>query len=80
MGVPVAEYEACGCGVYYAKGSLYTSKGSAGSRLTKALETAAHFSGGVSAPFNYVSMDKKESVKLAKLLKPAKKPKKSKSK
>lgn len=80
VGISVAEYNVCGCGVYYAKGSLYTSKNIADAtdRVTKALETAAHFSGGVCPPFNYVSMRKSESAKLAKLLKPAKKPKKKK--
>lgn len=53
-------FMAIGCGDDYALGSLRTSKyipTSAEWRLQKALEVAAHFSGGVCAPFYVLGME-----------------------
>lgn len=44
-------FDACGCGDAYALGSLLATTGEPKERLQKALETAAHFSAGVRAPF-----------------------------
>jgi len=46
------QYDACGCGTPYALGSLRNSYSlEPRERLQQALETAAHFSAGVCAPF-----------------------------
>lgn len=45
-------FDACGCGESYALGTLACTDGQpAKDRITKALETAAHFSAGVRGPF-----------------------------
>lgn len=53
------KYNACGCGVRYAKGSLYTTKDSEESPekiITLALKAAEYHSSGVSAPFHIESI------------------------
>lgn len=47
-------FDAVGCGAPYALGALRGLKGTPAKRLTAALETSAHFSIGVRAPFNFV--------------------------
>jgi len=52
-------YAACGCGENYALGALYAQEDhntSGYRKLLKALSAAATFSGGVSPPFNILSM------------------------
>ena len=52
------DYEACGCGHAYAKGSLYSTKEfelSPIERLEHALYAADHHSGGIAKPFIYKS-------------------------
>lgn len=52
-------YDACGCGEYYALGSLATNKtGKPEERILKALEVAEKFSGGVRRPFRIVKLEK----------------------
>lgn len=48
---PADQFAAVGCGDNYALGSLLNSIGKPEQRIREALETAAHFSAGVSAPF-----------------------------
>lgn len=49
----LCEYSACGCGEFYAKGSLYSTKQlTAEARVVEALSAAEYFSGGVASPFN----------------------------
>lgn len=51
-------FDAVGCGQQYALGAmkqLESTKLSVQAKLAQALETAAHFSGGVVGPFHYVS-------------------------
>jgi ATP-dependent protease HslVU (ClpYQ) peptidase subunit len=59
VGENLMEYAAVGCGESYALGSLYTTGTHANLkpkwRLEAALEAAAEFSGGVCAPFNFVT-------------------------
>jgi len=63
------KFMAVGCGEELAEGAMFamtqcditypnTPKGI----MTTALEAAAHFSGGVAAPFNFVEMSKKDSI------------------
>lgn len=58
VGENVSGFAAVGCGQPYAYGSLFTTASQDNLkpqwRLEKALETAAHYSGGVAPPFNYV--------------------------
>lgn len=50
-------FDACGCGESYALGSMAMTAGLAPEdRVRKALETAAHFSAGVRAPFVFADM------------------------
>jgi len=58
VGESVDDYDSCGCGESYAFGSLYNTEPDRANvlyttddRITRALETAEKFSGGVSAPF-----------------------------
>jgi len=51
-------YDACGCGRQFAMGALHVVKGTPESRIMKALETAATFSGGVGAPFTVLKLPK----------------------
>lgn len=54
-------YVSCGCGVYYALGSLNTSDDKKPkNKVLKALETAEKFSGGVRRPFNIVTLTNEE--------------------
>ncbi len=59
VGESMEDYEACGCGVNYAKGSLYTTQQlhewSVAERLQESLEAAAYHSGGVEQPFIYLT-------------------------
>jgi ATP-dependent protease HslVU (ClpYQ) peptidase subunit len=58
VGRSVEGYEAIGCGDDLAMGALYATKDftdwTPTQRATVALEAAAHFSAGVSGPFNFV--------------------------
>ena len=57
--MPIENYDACGCGEYYALGALYAMerfKMKPHDRVTEALSAAEHLSGGVKAPFNIVSI------------------------
>lgn len=55
VGKPMWLYDSVGCGSDIAKGSLFSTKGCAPeARVKLALEAAAAFSGGVSAPFALV--------------------------
>jgi len=63
------KYMAVGCGEELAEGAMYAMDNcdiihpkDPKKIMTVALEAAAHFSGGVEGPFNFVSMTKKESV------------------
>lgn len=59
VGMPVENYDACGCGESYALGALHALepyKMKPVERVTKALSAAEHLSGGVRAPFNIVSI------------------------
>lgn len=50
-------FDSCGCGESYALGALACSSGMAPEdRVRKALETAAHFSAGVRAPFVFAEI------------------------
>lgn len=50
------EFAACGCGAPYALGALEVMQDSMPDiRIVRALEVAAHFSGGVKAPFRVIS-------------------------
>jgi ATP-dependent protease HslVU (ClpYQ) peptidase subunit len=53
IGEPIFNYDACGCGKYYALGSLYASQDidPPQTRLMIALSAAQEFCGGVSEPF-----------------------------
>lgn len=52
----VGDYQAVGCGEAYALGSLFTkNEDEPQARLETALKAAELFSGGVTAPFNFVS-------------------------
>lgn len=53
------EYNAVGCGEFYAKGSLYSNSHieDPRERVHNALEAAAHFSSGVCGPFNIICSD-----------------------
>jgi ATP-dependent protease HslVU (ClpYQ) peptidase subunit len=54
IGENESDYVSIGLGSPYAYGSLYTSAGQPTDRITKALDAAAHFSGGVVGPFTFV--------------------------
>ena len=55
------DFDSCGCGVFYAKGSLYSTKGrKAFYRVVEALNSAVHFSGGVRPPFSIGSTKNKK--------------------
>jgi ATP-dependent protease HslVU (ClpYQ) peptidase subunit len=57
VGEQARGYHSVGCGADYANGSLYTTSGlTPEARIQKALESAAFFSAGVSAPFNVVNI------------------------
>ena len=59
VGVPAETYDAVGCGSDLALGALYASKGkSPEQRIKLALEAAANFSAGVSAPFLMIKQGK----------------------
>ncbi len=67
VGIPNLQYDACGCGESYAKGSLYSSIGKPPKeRLKLALEAAAHFSAGVHAPFVFVECGEEVKIKAKK--------------
>lgn len=56
----VKDYDACGCGKYYALGSLWTNNNlnvTIENRLRLALECAEEFSGGVRGPFHFLSTE-----------------------
>ena len=57
---PTEDYDSCGCGAKYALGALRILRKDITLKpkqmITKALETAEFFSGGVSAPFNIVEV------------------------
>jgi hypothetical protein len=66
VGETLLGYDACGCGEDIALGSMFsTGHLPPQERLQKALEAAAEFSAGVTAPFNFVAANdnnKKEAA------------------
>lgn len=78
------KFMAVGCGEELAEGAMFALEGveediSSIGKLTIALSAAAHFSGGVEAPFNFVEMTKKDSkLEATKIKEKIKKPKKKK--
>lgn len=69
-------YDAVGCGADIALGSLYSTKHmknmSPEDRITLALQAAATYSAGVSAPFKIVKQEQEVPIKPAKTVKPKK--------
>ena len=57
VGEAADAYDACGCGEGYAKGALFTADENADpfTRITRALDAAAHHSNGVHGPFVILS-------------------------
>lgn len=55
----IESFDSCGCGMYYALGSMFSnpSKNTV-DVVIKALEAAENFSGGVSRPFNIIKTKK----------------------
>jgi len=81
------KFMAVGCGEELAEGAMFaltnsdvTYPNDPKGIMTTALEAAAHFSGGVEAPFNFVEMTKKTSTTEANKIKAKTKKKKSKGK
>lgn len=78
------KYMAVGCGEELAEGAMFALEHTEMDGMEKmgiALSAAAHFSGGVAPPFNYVEMSKKESTAEAtKIKEKAKKKKKNEKK
>ena len=57
VGVPVLEYDTCGCGDDLAKGCLFATEGKEPKyRIEKALDAAAMHSAGVAPPYKIVSI------------------------
>lgn len=85
VGMTHDRYIAVGCGEELAEGAMFALEHNvemgAIERLEIALSAAAHFSGGVAPPFNYVEMSKKDSIeKASKIKEKAAKVKKNKKK
>lgn len=65
VGIPIDNYDACGCGEYYALGSLKTTENlglTPIERIHLALQSASKFSIGVSAPFYIINTDNDDIV------------------
>jgi ATP-dependent protease HslVU (ClpYQ) peptidase subunit len=58
VGMPHANYAACGCGEAFALGAMYVAKGTPESRIQQALDAASNFSGGVGAPYTILKLPK----------------------
>lgn len=61
VGISEENYSVCGCGSYYALGSLATNRDpDPQQKVLKALQVAEKFSGGVRRPFRIVTSKKEE--------------------